>query len=440
MCNGRIEYKKYTIFFERVFMSELMLTDLTDLEKESLNYDVLLQDIEQLRECLFGDYQTFNGCYYNSETYFIAEDTGTIEDRDTCQYCEGCDSNYSENFDFYDVYTGRYEIRMCNNCRTNEDIFETRDGQFYTRDGMEYHNLVRVEDSDYIHHIDNVTEHDGDYYINRPINCNADYRDSYHDCNRVIDCNALEQTFRVGFEIEKEDESILTSIDLYDFKKACKGWIKESDGSLDEDSGYELVSPCLGFSNITDVKVHLHHIEKNRVLKSHIDAKFSTNCGGHIHFSHKNMSTGELFMRLEPFLYLTYAMFPKRANQSTCQSMSSKELLDQGLNGEKYLAWRVTRQTIEMRIFSAVRSFDHLRNRFYFVFAMLNNFKALDTCESLLEALTNRTNKDINRWLDSAYSDNLPKLERLIVDYKSVIKQYETPKNNVKFSYNEGNN
>jgi len=111
--------------------------------------------------------------------------------------------------------------------------------------------------------------------------------------------------FTIGFEVEKEDGKILDRYELYEVD--ATGWSRERDGSLNDDTGYELVSPTYDLlSDRLDTD-----IAGSDLLKDHINASSTTSCGGHINFGKVGTSGSDLFKQYASFMPLFLALYRK---------------------------------------------------------------------------------------------------------------------------------
>ena len=121
-----------------------------------------------------------------------------------------------------------------------------------------------------------------------------------YDSTTVLHRTSSDKPWRIGFEIEKEDAA-------YDaFDDLPKGWIAVEDGSLDDDYGFELVSP--GY-NLSEYRTICDHI---RYLRNYLSADSTVACGGHISVSESGTSGSDLVERLGDFIPLLYALYPRR--------------------------------------------------------------------------------------------------------------------------------
>jgi len=176
---------------------------------------------------------------------------------------------------------------------------------------------------------------------------NTMYRFSYHSGNRHSYLS--DQAFGIGFEVEKEDYSVLTEESADDVWERTK-WAKESDGSLDDKSGYELVSPVFPLFEHDFVK-------EFKKVESLIGAEYSRSCGGHINLSIRGKTSAQVLETLSGWLPLFYAMYSGRITAHYCQAKKKKNYGD----GEKYSAIYLKQPNIlEFRILSAVRDKENL--------------------------------------------------------------------------------
>ena len=171
------------------------------------------------------------------------------------------------------------------------------------------------------------------------------YRLGYHDHHRDP-AEPLASGMTIGFEIEKEDEGALRADcarELYH----DTGWAKERDSSLDDDSGYELVSPIY---DLMSDKLE-QDIRGDKRLELLINADHSQRCGGHIHVGHSDYSGRTLFDKVSPWVPLLYSLYVGRIGRDYCAVKKNDEI-KQG--NDKYQAVRIFDDHIEFRIISAV--------------------------------------------------------------------------------------
>ena len=218
----------------------------------------------------------------------------------------------------------------------------------------------------YICHEDNSSEHTtevvdvGQDWCSRCIEQYAEYDDDsdqynsrtethlggYHTQTRVLDPADDDSPFRMGFEIEKEDLEVRKRLKT---KPLPDGWVLERDGSLNAATGFEVVTKAYNLRNMEALRRDA--MAADWVLKG----KFSTGCGGHIHISDVRYAPKEFYKRIKVVFPLFMALFPKRLSRRHCKAAKSY-----AIGNEKYNAFRMTTNTIELRCPSAVRSAKNL--------------------------------------------------------------------------------
>lgn len=157
--------------------------------------------------------------------------------------------------------------------------------------------------------------------------------------------------FRIGFEVEKEDE---VARNKYAARVVAKEtmWSKERDGSLDEVSGFELVSPVYGlYESVLDEDL------KMDILRDHINADISSSCGGHVHLSKRGTEGSELFESLSSWIPMIYSLYVGRIHRHYCRVKKNDDILS---GEDKYQSIRIFDDRVEFRIISAVRDVDNL--------------------------------------------------------------------------------
>lgn len=253
-------------------------------------------------------------------------------------------------------------IGLCGECAESLYYYN---GEAYTKRGLNSFRLVALVDRTVVNpNITPVYQHrDGGYRLTPE---KIYLRDYHSRCSEFYYFDTpIKTKFFIGYEVEKEDYTVLQSLFVTEFENTCTGWRKERDGSLDSDSGFEVISPIFPLS--------VPHIEKlireNPVLVNHINADYGSHCGGHINISKENWTGEELFDTVKGYMPLLYALFPDRTTISYCMGKKASELKK---DNSKYQAIRITYSYIELRIFSAVRNIDHLIWRTKLVEMMLN--------------------------------------------------------------------
>jgi hypothetical protein len=198
--------------------------------------------------------------------------------------------------------------------------------------------------------------------------------------------------FRFGVEVEKEDGDPLDSYDLCDVDNT--GWARESDGSLDDCTGYELVSPIYDlFGDMFDTHV------SQQILKDHINADVSRNCGGHMGFSIRGKTGAEAFDLYNGFFPILFSMYRHRLRGSWSRVRDNKTL-KQG--NHKYSAVNVQYNYIEFRIFSSVKNVTNLLWR-----------------RDLLRIMAKNPKKGVMWWINQAMNPNAALHNHLLKVYNS---------------------
>jgi hypothetical protein len=285
----------------------------------------------------------------------------TIIDRDDSVYCQIEELTTHIDNTFYCDFSGNYfttreyeafEVEGFRNERYissyyddrlgNFNIVELHDGTYYN---IEYCNYVEDESEWYHQDYTSYWESDGEYHL-EPEPCGT--LASYHGSN-YADYSTEATVARIGFEIEKEDFSVLSEIDHIDLENIF-GWGAEQDSSLNND-GFELVSPIFDLHTTNFEKVF-------KPLSYYIDGNYSDNCGGHINYSCDGYDAIQLFDAIKGYLPLLYAIYPTRLTKSYCQAKSCDSLKS---DRDKYQSIRLrTNGVLEFRIFPAVKNVKNL--------------------------------------------------------------------------------
>lgn len=388
------------------------------------NYEVNLSDIEI---CLTSSGKLYlseasdnvgehNKYFYNYD-YFVVTREGDIVDSGYCNFCEYYQEYTSENT--YKVHVSRTNIEYYSETAIeNSGCLEYRN-EYYHPDSWDYFDLAcPQDDSDTLYDRLYLYEHNDGYLYTHPES--ETYVDSYHSDTSVkyfdFDKSAR-SIFNIGFEVEKEDLSVKESIYLDDFKDQTGDiWRKEKDGSLDSDSGFELISPIFPL----DKNMIIDYIKNNQILLQHVNADYSSNCGGHIHLSMKHFTGEELFAHISCFMPLLYALYPARAKNSYTES-KPKSQMQKSL--DKYQSVKIWSNRIEIRIFSAVENIDNLAFRIDLIQYMLDGITISDVTNeynALHYILKN------NQIFKDLYKDNFEiKFKRLVERFCKFAKLNE---------------
>jgi hypothetical protein len=212
--------------------------------------------------------------------------------------------------------------------------------------------------------------------------------ESYHGMRRMD--KRTKEGWSVGFEVEKEDVEMV-GVDAGKIHKDT-AWCKEKDGSLDDATGYELISPIL---SLMDTKYITNSITS---VKDLINGNYTSSCGGHIHIGHNEYSPDEIFEGLSGYFPLFYAMYEKRMEQTYCKAKKKKEM---AYKKDKYSAFYVRDTTVEFRIPSAVKNVSNLLWRLTFMQIICKGFCKSET--QVLKDLVNCKSK-LHKHLRKVYS------------------------------------
>ncbi len=232
--------------------------------------------------------------------------------------------------------------------------------------------------------------------------------------------------FKIGYEVEKEDMTARRKLVNKTLIKNT-GWVAERDGSLDE-TGFELISPVLPL----DIEV----LEETLTpLESLLGAQISERCGGHIHISDTKRTPHEILLDIRGYLPLLYGLYPERAMNEYCEAKEKDSYIDSGHRQ----ALNITRNTLEFRIFPAVKSKDQLLFRTRLIEYMLKHKQAdiikvgeklLDEDSELYQLLNERVSKSKLKEKAKAFIDFANYLDRdaLIIEGKKVKRTITVPK------------
>lgn len=302
-----------------------------------------------------------DGCYFWHDEYAYSEDLwvidgdGNLLDIDSAFYCMLTGESWHYN-DSVTVNVGGHQYSYYHDAVRDDDNYYYYDGEYYDDDALMRYDLVFLVDTNEVRSIDDAWYHESDGCY-RSYEEKDEYLRDYHSGGyHRISFGGKKVRYKIGYEIEKEDEDVLESITINDFEcETNHCWRKEKDGSLNS-SGYELISPTFDF-NMTRI---FEHIEKNEVLVDHINAKYSQRCGGHIHLSEEGLTGYELFDKIKGYTPLFYALYYGRVDKDYCKGKKNEDLKN---DNNKYQAIKIHDNRIEFRIISAVPNLDTLKWR-----------------------------------------------------------------------------
>jgi hypothetical protein len=320
------------------------------------NHDIYLDDILGDKNCF-----EHNGYFYNCELWIITREDEVVyvDDANFCEYSQ----EYTTE-DITEVKISRRESQYWSESKAERYAY-LYGGDYY--ENLENFDLVTCTDDDEIYHIDDLYywESDQEYHLESEEESEI-YVNDYHSGKHEKITFTENQKFFIGYEIEKEDKEIKESICISDFKSNCPKWRKERDGSLNSESGFELISPTMEL-NVQEIE---KYIRKNKTLISHINAEKSNSCGGHINISQIDLTGEELFDKIKGYTPLFYALYHKRVDKDYCKGKKNTELKGQN---EKYQAIKIHDNRVEYRIISAVPNFNTLIWRTKLFDFILNN-------------------------------------------------------------------
>ena len=342
--------------------------------------------------------------FYSSDDY-VTDHYGNVLDIDDVFYCIGEDDWFS-NDEAVIVYEHRSETTYSRKWAEGNCDLSMYRGGYYDSDALEHHELVYVQDKGEIWREDDAYYHDGDGYYSYPPDEKEEYVRGYHNGSYQSINFDGKSKYRIGYEIEKEDEDVLESINIEDFENETNGyWRKEKDGSLNDGSGYELISPTFEF----DIKKIFEHIEGNEILVNHINAAISPRCGGHIHLSQKGLNGNQLFDKIKGYTPLFYALYYGRVDKTYSKGKSNRDLENEN---EKYQAIKIHSDRIEFRIISAVPNITTLKWRTKLLMMILQH-----PTDDIIRAYYNVDTK-FTKLLKQTYSDEkLLVLKNRFVDF-----------------------
>lgn len=220
----------------------------------------------------------------------------------------------------------------------------------------------------------------------------------YHSCSPIWDTRPS-ATWRVGIEAEKEDERGQRIAQRYQGDREDylpHSWRAERDGSLGYD-GFELISPVY---NLMDSKV-LRDIY-DPVLGFLLNSNSGYRCGGHMTISKRDTNGHDLFKSIEPFVPLFYALFPKRAKTRGYAAFADKDMS----KDNKYCAFHILQDRVEIRIFSAVKNVTQLTWRIELLRLIAQLTEHALTQHEVYQMLLNPTTR-LHRHLAKVYTKKL---------------------------------
>jgi len=367
----------------------------------SINLDyVTVDNIES------GDYFYHDCRYYSNDDYVQTAD-GYVIQIDDAFYCPGNDEWYNRDESVI-VHEYRTDTMYSESWAERNSDLSCFGGEYYDSDGLDYHGLEYAEDTGSIHNREDLYYHEDRGYFTYP---EESFVRGYHDGSYKTLTFDGKSKYKIGYEIEKEDQDVRDSIDIEEFEQETDyKWRKESDGSLDSESGYELISPTFEF-NIDKI---FEHIESNPQLVIHINAEKSNSCGGHIHLSEEGLTGDQLFEKVRGYTPLFYALYHGRVDQNYCKGKCNDDLKN---DNEKYQAIKIHHDRVEFRIISAVPNVSTLKWRSKLLMMILQH-----PTSDVIKAYYNVDTK-FTKLLKQTYSDD--KLSVLKDRFIKFTRQFE---------------
>lgn len=323
------------------------------------------------------DKMVCEGCYYDN--YFL---------------CPDCDEYYSKDDGYYIDSMDDY---VCSDCYFEN--YGTCNGCGYSchRDYLHYSDRDDCDYCDDCYDEDYESEGDKTYSYHSGLgrgNISENYR------------------YRVGVELEREDEDFLDTIDKNRYLNDY-GWVIEYDGSLSS-GGFEAVSPVL------PLKIGKLIDDFNKEdLKDLVRADFSGRCGGHITISDVKRTPNELIDDIAGYLPMLYALFPNRTLNSYCSPRGKDEYK---VGGRYALHTRGYDKGcgLEIRLFDAPKDEKDLINRFRLVKYMLQH-KATTIEQGLKELSDSNKLRNVIKYHLKTYNISYQDFYANIVKYARDI-------------------
>ena len=239
-----------------------------------------------------------------------------------------------------------YDYTTCDN--VNELVHKSNDEYFYTADDYQVYGSSDVY----------YCEDNGEYYYmedNMPYSTydeNEQYNFGYHDSpvQWHESSHELKDEYRIGFEVEKEDYSRMTSYYAEELLDETS-FRKERDGSLN-DNGYELISPVYKF----DLDIIKQDISKYASVRDLLAGSGTSSCGTHFTLSRYGMMGEDIFARLVHWLPLLYSLYPSRANPTSNTYSKPQEGKQVRKYYDRYSSMHVDGSKLEVRIFPVTKT------------------------------------------------------------------------------------
>lgn len=274
-------------------------------------------------------------------------------------------------------------------CGLTKQFYHTSDKALYNayykgkeievcKDSIKQYNLYVPDDDSRLYNINDLYMSDSNVLYTEPQE-NYKENNDYHS-SLLIDLSNGSKS-KIGFEVEKEDEYLKEVTFGEVFNRSL--WGKESDGSLDDDCGFELVSPIYDLNK--PVEYFAEEFLKNEDL---INAEYTINCGGHIHYSCDGFNGSELLDSIYGYVPLLYALYNHRLDMSYSRAKGKERLKSER---DKYQSINVLSDRLEFRIFSAVKNVQQLLWRTRLI-KYIDHYKTAHPLE-VLDMVTDKSNE-----------------------------------------------
>jgi hypothetical protein len=358
------------------------------------------------------DMREYEGKWYCDDCATTCDDCGEVHLRDEMTYIDGysrlvCESCLDDNY----IY--------CDDCERYEHI----DHSYYIDSEDRYvcencysDNYATCNGCGYATYIDNLrwSDYDEAYYCQDCYESNCDDERPTFDYHSGLGRGNISENYRyrVGVELEREDEDFLDCIDKNRYLNDY-GWVIEYDGSLSS-GGFEAVSPVL------PLKIGKLIDDFNKEdLKDLVRADFSSRCGGHITISDIKRTPNELIDDIAGYLPMLYALFPNRTLNSYCSPRGKDEYK---VGGRYALHTRGCEKGcgLEIRLFDAPKDEKDLINRFRLVKYMLQH-KAITIEQGLKELSDSNKLRSVIKYHLKTYNISYQDFYANIVKYARDI-------------------
>jgi hypothetical protein len=361
------------------------------LEENDLVYDELDDEFINVDDAVYCEiegifthesntfYCEFSEYYFTTIDYFPMSVIGVRNKHSISSY-------YDDNLSVFDLAV----------CEEDRKIYSIDELFYWDSDGL-YHSTPYEEEE----------EEDGLF--------------EYHHSNPDFLANI--DSVKIGFEIEKEDINERKGIRASDIQNTY-GWGVERDGSLDSDTGFELVSP------IFDLHKPIDYFEDQfNKVDNLINANYSKSCGGHINYSHPDYYPSEnLLNSISGYIPLLYSLYEHRLGISYCVQKTKDRLISER---EKYQSIRLkSNGIVEFRIFPAVKNIKNLLWRIELI-KIIDTYKTssfLTVADSMLD-----TNSALHKLLTKIFSfEKIAEKVRLVLKYGQYFEEVEVSQSTLK--------